>query len=185
MSSVCLRGGGGEEQLVVMWPASSRCGWSRGTEGLGLPLHHRWMCVIHVHERMCRCDQWCDSSVWQHWALGMSWHWQLSILWLLVMRYSAVGHQTKPVDGLFLCIYTLLLLSSWILFTLQVIVIHPFIPTVHLWAALFLWGAIQGSVSCPRTLQHADGKDWDRTIFLLVRGRPLYPLCHSIRKSKS
>ena len=35
-----------------------------------------------------------------------------------------------------------------------------------------------GSVSCPRTLRHADGEDWDQTTDLLVRGRLLCPLSH-------
>ena len=76
-------------------------------------------------------------------------------------------------------IYISLFYSWWhsMCFTVQFIAIHTHSHTVHLWAALFLWGAIQGSVSCPRTLRHADGEDWDRTINLLFPlSRPLYLL---------
>ena len=41
---------------------------------------------------------------------------------------------------------------------------------IHTGKHFFLRGAICGSVSCPRTLRHADGDDRDRTAVLLVRG---------------
>ena len=52
---------------------------------------------------------------------------------------------------------------------------------INLWAALFLWVAIRGSVSCPRTLWYAERDDWDRTPDLLVRGQLCVRVCACVR----
>ena len=68
----------------------------------------------------------------------------------------------QMVNGLYLCSAVLVLMNTQIAFTVQVIAIHPFTHTVHLWAALlFLCGAIQGfniTLACRWENEHENHK---------------------------